>query len=311
MKQSQNTRGAFTLIELLVVIGIITLLLALLTPTATGVLERARELQCASNQRQLVMACINYAGDNNGVLPINQKWVIYPSTWLTLDGITNGYIYPYIRDPRPYLCPSFYRFVRPFQPGATRSYGMNYRVALKSDTGDGALPYPNWNNSIGAKPDCPPGWAFDVHKGLTGTNTDGALWTYLRDQRLYHCPNDRSASTPGVSLNLKLTSYVMNGAACGGGNITKLAPYYACRYTQFQPADVLFWEGSVSAMGSSGDMSSGPKEGMTFRHNDTGAYACFDGHSDYISSVAFTAIGNSSARNHFWCNPMQLDGHGY
>ncbi len=176
---------------------------------------------------------------------------------------------------------------------------------------DGVLPYPNWDNNKGKLPDCPPGWAFDAHKPLTGTNTDGALWAYLKDRSVYHCPNDRSATTPGVSLNLKLTSYVMNGAACGGSQISKLAPNYACRYTQFKPSDVLFWEGSVSAMGSSGDLSSGPKEGMTFRHTNRGAYACFDGHSDLISSEDFTAIGSSSTRNHFWCNPMQLDGHGY
>ena len=40
--------AGFTLIELLVVIGIIAILLALLVPSANILLERARELKCAS-----------------------------------------------------------------------------------------------------------------------------------------------------------------------------------------------------------------------------------------------------------------------
>jgi len=173
----------------------------------------------------------------------------------------------------------------------------------------GALPYPNWNNAVGALADCPPGWAFDAHKPVTGTNTDGALWPYLRDHSVYHCPNDKSAGTPGVSLLLKLTSYVMNGFTGGLGGAG--SPNYAFNYTQFKPSDVMFWEGATSAMTSSGDLSSTPNEGMTFRHTNCGAYACFDGHSDYISSAdyAVTVLNNTSTRNQFWCNPHTANGH--
>ena len=178
---------------------------------------------------------------------------------------------------------------------------------------DGALPYPNWGNDIGARPDCPPGWAFDAHHTVTGTNTDGALWAYLKDHTVYHCPLDKSARTPGANPVLMLTSYVMNGNVGGLSStvIISLAPAYAFNYTRFNPSDVLIWEGAASAMTSSGDLSSTPNEGMTFRHDNCGAYACIDGHSGYISSDEYTAtvVNNTSTRNQFWCNPRTANGH--
>ncbi len=175
----------------------------------------------------------------------------------------------------------------------------------------GALPYPNWNNAIGTQPGCPPGWAFDAHNKLTATNTDGALWPYLKDHRIYHCPNDRSPFTPTASANLKFTSYVMNGAVGGFSTtiITSLAPYYALNYSMFKPGDALFWEGSTSSMASSGDLSSHPSEGMTYRHNSGATYGCMDGHAEWISSNDYAKVIGYSGRNAFWCNPKTDNGH--
>jgi prepilin-type N-terminal cleavage/methylation domain-containing protein len=133
--------AGFTLIELLVVIGIIAILLALLVPSANILLERARELKCASNQRQLALACIAYTGDNSGRLPNNKNWVQYSgyvNNWYSPDGVTNGIIYPYVKDLRIFMCPTFYRIVRSFHPEAVRAYGMNYRSDVKTAADGGA-----------------------------------------------------------------------------------------------------------------------------------------------------------------------------
>lgn len=53
----------FTLIELLIVISIIALLIGLLLPGLASARESARAVICTSNQRQLIMGMITYAGD--------------------------------------------------------------------------------------------------------------------------------------------------------------------------------------------------------------------------------------------------------
>jgi prepilin-type N-terminal cleavage/methylation domain-containing protein len=61
---SHKTR-AFTLIELLVVIGIIAVLLSIIVPSLAKAKQQCQEIVCRSNLRQLVMANLSYAAENN------------------------------------------------------------------------------------------------------------------------------------------------------------------------------------------------------------------------------------------------------
>lgn len=67
--QRPSTHPGFTIIELLVVISIIALLVAILLPALSHAREKAREVQCKVNERQLAMVMIMEAGNRNGVLP--------------------------------------------------------------------------------------------------------------------------------------------------------------------------------------------------------------------------------------------------
>jgi prepilin-type N-terminal cleavage/methylation domain-containing protein/prepilin-type processing-associated H-X9-DG protein len=68
--RSRNLTHGFTLVELLVVISIIGILMGLLVPAVSAVRERARIMNCASNLKQLAVACTSYEAANR-VLPMN------------------------------------------------------------------------------------------------------------------------------------------------------------------------------------------------------------------------------------------------
>ena len=65
MKLSEK---AFTLIELLAVIGIIAILAALLLPVLSNAKAKATGIACLSNLRQIQIAWILYAEENDGLV---------------------------------------------------------------------------------------------------------------------------------------------------------------------------------------------------------------------------------------------------
>src|SRR6476620_4419859 len=108
MKGNPKARG-FTLIELLVVIAIIAILAAILFPVFAQAREKARSTACLSNMKQMGMASVMYADDNNETLP---TWSAYyadyystqPSSEKYPDAVTHYWdalIQPYVKNGNP------------------------------------------------------------------------------------------------------------------------------------------------------------------------------------------------------------------
>jgi len=141
-------RKGFTLIELLVVIAIIAILMAILMPTLNRAKEQGKRAACLNNLRQLQLAWIVYADENddrivNGEADEGNDGQCIMKTgrhtnemWWTGDDCAGGYmqgaqlaedmqiraikagaLYPYVKNENLYRCPTGIR-------GEMRTYSI-------------------------------------------------------------------------------------------------------------------------------------------------------------------------------------------
>lgn len=94
----QKRTHGFTLIELLVVIAIIAILAAILFPVFAKAREKARQASCLSNVKQVMLAVLSYASDNDDYLPARMD--SSPFTW------PMDLVVPYCKNSQVLVCPS-------------------------------------------------------------------------------------------------------------------------------------------------------------------------------------------------------------
>jgi len=124
-------RDGFTLIELLVVIAIIALLMAILMPALKRAKEQGQRAACLSNLKQLALAWIMYADENDDKVvsseaggtwknQYGEPWVgvTWAGDWARggqlpasdqIKGIKAGALWPFVKELKLYECPTGYR----------------------------------------------------------------------------------------------------------------------------------------------------------------------------------------------------------
>jgi len=128
-KMDQKQSRGFTLVELLVVIGIIAVLIALLLPALRKARLQAEKTQCASNLRQVALACKMYANDNRDYVVWGEGGTGWNLQWNAI--LINLKYLPVARD-------DFYSQVFDCAAASKRvnltayrtHYGLNYRKSF-------------------------------------------------------------------------------------------------------------------------------------------------------------------------------------
>ena len=105
-------RVGFTLIELLVVIAIIAILAAILFPVFARAREKARQTNCLSNVKQMMVGVMMYAQDYDEMLIPSALTYATGGNWYEL-------LQPYVKNMQMFKCPS--------SPAVAVGYGWNYQ----------------------------------------------------------------------------------------------------------------------------------------------------------------------------------------
>jgi prepilin-type N-terminal cleavage/methylation domain-containing protein len=140
MALKRRSFTGFTLIELLVVIAIIAILAAILFPVFAKAREKARQISCASNLKQLGLGVLQYVQDNDEIYPTTNS-----NSGANVPGNWGQQIYPYVKSTGVFACPD--------STDASSFSGGTGTVMLDNKTGAGVQQIPvsyGMSNFVGA-----------------------------------------------------------------------------------------------------------------------------------------------------------------
>ena len=185
---------AFTLIELLVVIAIIAILASLLLPALARAKEKAKQVNCLSNARQLALGVMMYLDEHEDTFPPSADYSLPTSdperVWPTK-------VLPYVGGTEVFSCPSAPGRAYPSNWAARGLGSIGYTTATAYDptsvegfptltrasTMDSPVQTPLFADSAnGPTANKYRGFTFDPYNGVANA-TDARLGTPLISER--------------------------------------------------------------------------------------------------------------------------------
>ncbi len=184
----------FTLIELLVVIAIIAILAAILFPVFAKAREKARQSSCASNQKQIALANLQYVQDYDERFQHHYHKLDTTIIYYHPNGGHGDYyldpidfIYPYAKNEQMFQCPSTtattyhdcYAFPTNTSYIDTKALGDIYKPAETVMYIDGINAWLDGSTRLGEQPE-PPRLHSRHNEGVNVAFVDGhQKWTRL------------------------------------------------------------------------------------------------------------------------------------
>jgi len=235
--------SGFTLIELLVVIAIIAILAAMLLPALTKAKQAAKAANCRSNLKQLALAWMMYADDNNDRMVGFNTTSLSPMNWRSSVGVVLVTALPDPKADRINRARKGYQQPSPAFAGPLWRYAPNAEIIhCAGDT--------RFNLSVGS------GFGYDSYSGVGGLNGEGANRLLKRTQILR--ASDRFLWVEGAD---------MRGENVGSWNMRLgIAPDYSDYRLGDSPAD--YHNGQAAF-----NFADGHVELKKWRSPDTIAYA--------------------------------------
>jgi hypothetical protein len=174
---------------------------------------------------------------------------------------------------------------------------------------DDRLPWPNWLSGDTTNRQ---GWLYQIDAKVAGPAqfkvVTGGFWPVLGNRRLFFCPSDDTNNAFFLLRGQQISSYVMNGAACGFDR----ALYPALKLSQLSPAGIAFWECANNTREENealfNDGASWPGENTSARHGRVAIFGAFDGSARTMPLTEWKTKAGESVRNELWCYPGSNDG---
>jgi prepilin-type N-terminal cleavage/methylation domain-containing protein len=179
---------AFTLIELLVVISIISLLMAILLPALAKAREAGKRAVCLHNLGQLMIAWNSYAEENDDKIPgvyLTKSICCFTGVYPSMNCTVNPPVPNNAENIKHHSFPSWVELPHQWDTTTEPSAGSKSNPH-RYDLDPAGSPACNWTtptNYTNKERD-------DQHAIACGT-----LWKYLKDYKIYRCPNgDKDAA---------------------------------------------------------------------------------------------------------------------